>query len=86
MKPSAIVLLSSLALAGCGGWQQQMDMALDRRSAERQQEFDQEVERECKAQGAQPGTDFYDLCRSRVAERRAAADAELDRRRMGTVR
>jgi hypothetical protein len=86
MKLLAVVLLSSLALAACGGWQQQMDIALERQSSARSQEIEQADDAECKRQGAQPGTDYYALCRSRVTDKRIAAEAELDRRRMGTVR
>jgi hypothetical protein len=86
MRASAIAICFALMLAGCGGWQQQMDMAMERQQAARMQEFERVVETECKGQGAQPGTDFYNLCRTRVAERMAAAEADLDRRRMGTVR
>jgi hypothetical protein len=87
IKMPLAILFASLLIAGCtADIREQYEVALTKDQRIKQQQADVADDAECKRQGAQPGTDFYDLCRRRLADKRIAAEAELDRQRLGAVR
>ena len=83
-KTPVAVLFASLLIAGCtSDVRQQYEVALTRDYRLKEKEAERIEDEQCRREGAQPGSDFYNLCRTRLADRRAAADAELDARAQG---
>jgi zona occludens toxin (predicted ATPase) len=84
MKASLAFLLASLLLAGCtSDVRDQYEVAFTKDQRIKQQQADAADDAQCRREGAQPASDFYNLCRTRLADRRTAAEAEADARAQG---
>ena len=87
MKTTITLLFASLLIAGCtADVREQYEVAFTKDQKAKRAAWDRADEAECQRQGAQPGSDFYNLCRSRLAEKHIAEEEDLDRRRMGLVK
>jgi hypothetical protein len=83
MKTPVPLLVLSLLLVGCtADVRDQYEIALTKDKRVKQQEADRIDDEQCRREGAQPGTDFYNLCRTRLADKRVAAEEALDRARL----
>jgi hypothetical protein len=80
MKTPVPLLVLSLLLAGCtADVRDQYEIAFTKDKRVKQQEADRVDDEQCRREGAQPGTDFYNLCRTRRADKRVAAEEAGDR-------
>jgi hypothetical protein len=87
MKAPLPLLAVSLLLAGCtADVREQYEIAFTKDQKAKQAAWDRADEAECQRQGAQQGSDFYNLCRKRLADKHIAEEEALDRQRMGLVR
>jgi hypothetical protein len=78
------VLLASSALVACTPEvRQEYADALTKYEVLRLQEIDKADDAKCRREGAQPGTDFYNLCRAKLTERRLKEEAAMDARLQG---
>ena len=85
MKTTITLLFASLLIAGCtADVREQYEVAFTKDQKAKRAAWDRADEAE--RQGAQPGTDFYNLCRKRLADKHIAEEEDLDRRRMGLVK
>ena len=81
------LLVVSLLLAGCtADVREQYEIAFTKDKRIKQEANDRADDEQCRRDGAQPGTDFYNLCRNRLADKHIAEEEALDRQRMGLVR
>ena len=87
MRTAIALLFTSLLIAGCtADIREQYEVAFTKDKKAKQAAWDRADDAQCRRDGAQPGSDFYNLCRNRLADKHIAEEEALDRQRMGLVR